>query len=248
MLLAIDIGNTNINLGVFAGMRILRRYIISGKDQKLAVTLKAIIRRHKIDEAIICSVVPSSTKAISALVMRLVGSKSYIIGKDIKVPVKNLYRKPSQVGDDRLVNAYAGSFLYGSPLVAVDFGTAITFDVISKRGEYLGGMILPGLNISLDALNERTALLPKIKLERPKEFIGRDTKASMLSGVIYGFAALTDDLAVRIKKKIGRGALVVGTGGNIDLIAKYCKNMDKIDRDLTLKGLNLIFKKRKELR
>jgi type III pantothenate kinase len=123
----------------------------------------------------------------------------------------------------------------------VDFGTAITFDVISKHKEYLGGMILPGLEISLAVLAERTALLPKIKLNKPKEFIGRDTRNSMLSGIVYGFAALTDNLAKRIKNRIGQSAKVIATGGNIHLIGKYCKKIDKIDRDLTLKGLNLIY-------
>lgn len=131
--------------------------------------------------------------------------------------------------------------LYCAPLIVVDFGTAVTFDVVSDKKEYLGGMILPGLGISLDSLAERTALLPKIKLAAPREIIGRDTKNSMLSGIVYGFAALTDDLVVRIKKKIGRSALVIGTGGNIGLIGKYCKQIDKIDKDLTLKGLNIIY-------
>jgi type III pantothenate kinase len=157
------------------------------------------------------------------------------------VPIKNLYRKPKQVGQDRLVNAYAGVILYGAPLIVVDFGTAITFDAVSKNKEYLGGMILPGLDISLHSLAERTALLPKIKLNKPKEFIGRDTKDSILSGVVYGFAALTDDLTQRIKNRIGKSAKVIGTGGNIKLIRRYCRNIDKVDRDLTLKGLNLIY-------
>ena len=158
------------------------------------------------------------------------------------MPIRNLYRKPKQVGQDRLVNAYAASALYGAPLIVIDFGTAITFDIISKNKEYLGGMILPGLGISLEALHERTALLPKIKLSKPQEFIGRDTRNSMLSGIIYGFAALTDDLTNRIKKKIGKNVLVIGTGGNINLIGRYCRKIDRIDPDLTLKGIALLKK------
>ncbi len=185
---------------------------------------------------------PAAEKTAKKELGRLLGKHPYIIGKNAKVPIKNLYSKPKQVGQDRLVNAYAAVLLYGAPLIAVDFGTAITFDVVSRNKEYLGGMILPGLGISLDALNQRTALLPKIKLEEPKEFIGRDTKNSMLSGIVYGFAALTDDLVARIKEKIGKSAKVIGTGGNISLIGRYCKQMDKIDRDLTLKGLNLVYR------
>jgi type III pantothenate kinase len=242
VLLAIDIGNTNISLGIFKGKSLKRRYTIATKEKRYYLYLKKIFSRHKIDAAIVCSVVPKATKVIFRDLTRLLGKRPYIIGKDIRVPVKNLYRRPRQVGADRLVNAYAAAALYGAPLIIVDFGTAITFDVVSRKKEYLGGMILPGLEISLEALFQKTALLPRVKLNKPKELIGRDTPGSMLSGIVYGFAALSDDLAARIKKKIGKNARVIGTGGNIALIGKYCRQFDKIDRDLTLKGLNLIYK------
>ena len=242
MLLAIDIGNTNINLGLFQGNRLYRRYIIPTKTKNYKPCLQKIITRNKIDDAIICSVVPVVSSILARDVKKLSGKQPYIIGKGLKVPVRNLYRKPREVGQDRLVNAYAGIMLYGAPLIAVDFGTAVTFDVVSRNREYLGGMIVPGLGISLDVLNQRTALLPRIKLETPREFIGRDTRSSMLSGIVYGFAALTDDLVLRIKKKIGKKAKVIGTGGNIDFIGRYCKRLDGIDKDLTLKGLNLMYR------
>ncbi len=246
MLLAIDIGNTNINFGIFRGNKIIRRFIIPTKNYNL-IRLKQLLhlnrqRDNEINEVIICSVVPKVTNILEKDIKRLFSLKPYILGKNIKVPIKNLYRRPKQVGQDRLVNAYAGIRLYGSPLIVVDFGTAVTFDALSTNKEYLGGMILPGLRISLDALFEKTALLPKINLSAPGEFIGRDTKSSMLSGLVYGFAALTDDLSKRIKEKIGRRAKVIGTGGNIGLIGRYCRSIDKIDKDLTLKGLNLIYR------
>ena len=241
MLLAIDIGNTNISFGTFKGDEIIKRFNLPTKGYSLK-KLNKNLGNASIDDAIICSVVPSSTKALERGLNNFLRRRPYIIGKDIKVPIKNLYRKPKEVGQDRLVNAYAGIIIYGAPLVVVDFGTAITFDVISKNKEYLGGMILPGLAISLDALNQRTALLPKIKLNKPKGLIGRATKDSMLSGLVYGFAALSDELAKMIKNKIGKNALVIGTGGDINLIAQFCKRLDRIDRDLTLKGLNLIYK------
>lgn len=240
MLLTIDIGNTNISFGIFKDTKIIKRFNILTKVYNRKI-LKKNWGKRKLEDAIICSVVPKATKILEKDLKYLLGKQPIIIGRDIKVPIKNLYRQPRQVGQDRLVNAYAGITLYGWPLIVVDFGTAITFDIISRNKEYLGGMILPGLEISLDVLSERTALLPKIKLNKPPEFIGRDTKNSMLSGMFYGFAALTDDLAVRIKNKIGKRAKVIGTGGNIGLIGKYCKRIDKIDRDLTLKGLNLIY-------
>jgi len=242
VLLAIDIGNTNINFGIFYRNKLIRKLLIPTIDYA-PKKLRRLLNRIAVSEAIICSVVPPATKRLERDLKKLIGKRPYIIGKDIIVPIKNLYRKPRQVGQDRLVNAYAGALLYGAPLIVVDFGTAVNFDIISRIREYLGGMILPGLGISLDALAQRTALLPKIKLQEPKEFIGRDTKNSMLSGIIYGFAALTDDLAMRIKKKIGRSAKCIGTGGNIGLIGKYCKGMDGIDSNLTLKGLNLIYAK-----
>jgi len=241
VLLAIDIGNTNISLGLFRNERLLSRYDIPTKQISYLPDFKKIFNKNKIDDVIICSVVPKSTIILKKELKKLLDKKPIIIGKDIIVPIKNLYRKPKQVGQDRLVNAYAGAKIYSTPLIVVDFGTAITFDVISKHKEYLGGMILPGLEISLDVLATRTALLPKIKLNKPKEFIGRDTRNSMLSGIIHGFAALTDSLTRRVKDKIGKNAKVIGTGGNIQLIGKYCKSIYKIDRDLTLKGLNLIY-------
>ncbi len=240
MLLAIDIGNTNINLGIFHDNRIKKRFLISAKDYSFN-KINEKLDKANIEDVIICSVVPKATKVLEKDLKILSGKPPYIIGKGIKVPIKNLYRNAGQVGQDRLVNAYAGIMLYGYPLVIIDFGTAVTFDVISKNKEYLGGMILPGLRISLDALARETALLPKIHLERPKEFIGGSTKESMLSGIVHGFAALTDDLSNRIKGKIGKNALVIATGGDINLIAAYCKKINKVDKDLTLKGLNLIY-------
>lgn len=246
MLLAIDIGNTNISCGIFAGSRIIKRFSVPTKDYGLQRIKRGLSQsRSRIDAVIICSVVPKVTRALEKDLRGLFLLQPCILGRNIFVPVKNLYRKPEQVGSDRLVNAYAGIMFYGAPLVVVDFGTAITFDVISKNREYLGGVILPGLEISLDALFQKTALLPKVKLDEPKELIGRDTKNSMLSGLIYGFAVLTDGLVERIKNKLSKSksksAKVIGTGGNINLIGKYCRRIDKIDKDLTLKGLSLIY-------
>lgn len=246
MLLAIDIGNTNISLGLFRNNQLRKRYNFPTKTRIYFGSLKKIFSKNKINAVIICSVVPLATRKITKDLRKLSGQRHYIIGKDIKVPVKNLYRQPKQVGQDRLVNAFAGIKLYGTPLIVVDFGTAITFDAVSRKKEYLGGLILPGLEISLDCLAERAALLPQIKLSPPKEFIGRDTKNSMLSGIVYGFAGLTDCLVEKIKSRIGKDAKVIGTGGNIGLMGKYCQRLDKIDKDLTLKGLNLVYKQSEE--
>jgi len=244
MLLVIDIGNTNITFGLLKGKRIIRTFNIPTKDYGLN-KLKAKLSKAKPENTVICSVVPRATEKLKRDLLALTARKPYIIGKDILVPIKNLYLKPKQVGQDRLVNAYAASKLYGVPLIAIDFGTAITFDIISKKRAYLGGMILPGLKISLEALNQRTALLPKIKLEEPNAFIGRDTKNSMLSGIIYGFGSLADELITRIRKAIGQNALAIATGGNTELISKYCRKINKIDVSLTLKGLSMLYTSKK---
>jgi type III pantothenate kinase len=241
VLLAVDIGNTNITFGIFKGKNLCRRFDVPSQNYS-RTKLKRLLSRAVVDKSVICSVVPRLTGPVSQGLASLTGAKPYIIGKDIVVPVKNLYRKPKQVGQDRLINAYAALSLFNAPVIVVDCGTAVTFDVISSKREYLGGMILPGLNISLTALHERTALLPKVKLSKPREFIGRDTESSILSGLVYGMAALFDDLNRRIKQEVGSNALVVGTGGNIRLISGYCKSIAKIDPDLTLKGLALIAK------
>jgi len=241
MLLAVDIGNTNITIWLFTGKRLVQKFNIPTQTKSFFSILKKKIRKNNINDAIICSVVPEVTKIIEKDLKKDLCLRPKIVGRDIKVKIKNLYRKPFQVGQDRLVNAYAASRLYGAPLIVVDFGTAITFDVVSAKKEYLGGMILPGLEISLKCLAERAALLPSIKLQSPKEFIGRDTQNSMLSGIVYGFAALSDNLIPKIKSKIGKQAKAIGTGGGIKLVGRYCRKIDKTDLDLTLKGLNLIY-------
>jgi type III pantothenate kinase len=244
MLLCVDIGNTNITFGIFKGMRLLKVFDIP-TDRYAFIKLKRALGRVKVRNSIICSVVPQITGKLAYNLRNLTKTRPQIIGKDIFVPIKNRYRKPKEVGQDRLVNAYAATRLYGTPAIAIDFGTGVTFDIISKKGEYLGGMILPGLKISLEALHMRTALLPNVKLDNPKELIGRDTKNSILSGIVYGYAALTDNLIVKIKNKIGRNAEVIATGGSSVFISRYCRMIKRVCPDLTLKGMMLIHKSEK---
>jgi type III pantothenate kinase len=172
------------------------------------------------------------------------GVRLYNIGKEIKVPLVNRYRNPAQVGQDRLVSAYAGLALYGAPLIIADFGTAVNFDIISKKGEFLGGLILPGLRTALQALAQKTALLPEVQLKPPRELVGRDTQNGMLSGIVHGYACLTNELCRKLKKQLGKNTGVVATGGDSGLIAKYVKTFSALERNLTLKGLNLLFLKK----
>ena len=241
MLLAIDIGNTNISGGIFVGEKLIHRFEIPAKTYKKAQLAKKLSAYSEISASIICSVVPLLGRSLQRDLKLLIGRSPYIIGKDFIVPLKNHYRLPKQVGQDRLVNAYAASSFYAGPLIIIDSGTAITFDVVTKDKAYLGGLIFPGMEISLEALSEKTALLPQIKLQRPKEFIGRDTKNSILSGVVFGTAALSQELAVRIKQHLGKNARIIGTGGNISLIKKYSGMKIDINRDLTLIGIKLIY-------
>ena len=244
MLLAIDVGNTNISCGIFEGLRLIKQFDIPTKDCFKTNFAKKLKNTSKISASIICSVVPQKTKVILADLKSLTNRTPYIIGKDLLVPIKNLYRKPKQVGQDRLVNAYAASSLYASPAIVIDSGTAITFDIISKNKTYLGGLILPGMEISLAALKEKTALLPKVKLAKPQALIGRDTQNSILSGIVFGSAASTSVLIKKIRKQIGIKSFVLGTGGNINLIKKYSGIKIKIDNYLTLKGIILVYENR----
>lgn len=246
MLLTIDIGNTNIALGLFKGVRLAKRLSIpTAQAASSSFALRNLFKKYTIKDTLICSVVPKATGILSKKIKDISGKAPLIIGKDIKVPIKNLYHKPAQVGQDRLVNAYAGVRLCSAPLIVVDYGTATTFDVISKKGEYLGGMILPGMQISLAVLAERTALLPKTLLSRPNGLIGKDTKNSILSGIVYGLASLTEGLVKKIRSKVGQNAKLLGTGGDIDLISRHYRKFNRIDRELTLKGLRMIYEKSK---
>jgi len=248
MLLAIDIGNTNINCGLFKGQRLLHRFFYptrlvpdSIKNHKFILKKNlSKVDLRSISCVIVCSVVPSKTSILKEAISHLVNAKILVLGKDIIVPIKNLYKDPQKVGQDRLVNAYAGLKLFGPALILIDFGTAITFDIVSKKGQYLGGMIFPGLGISLKALSENTALLPLLKKDFPKVLIGTDTQESLLSGVIFGTAEMTDGLIERIQRRY-RGFKVIATGGDAGYISRFCKKIDVVDPVLTLKGIMLVF-------
>lgn len=243
MLLAVDIGNTNIHNGIFRGRNLKRTFgIPSGtKDlkQKYARRLKPYFK--DITAVIIVSVAPKVLRRVESTLRKMPGLRRiFVVGRDLDSGVKNLYRLPRQVGQDRLVNARAAYELYGGPSIIVDFGTAITIDVVTAKKEYLGGVIAPGVEISLEALSERTALLPSVKLGKPKSLLGRDTKESMVSGAVYGFSGLCDSVVKGLKTRYCKRGRVVATGGMCGFIAPYCRSVDNIDPELTLKGLRMI--------
>lgn len=241
MLLAIDIGNTNISFALFKGSRINKSWDIPTKSYAKLRLARYIVNK-KISAALICSVVPKIVNKLSRDIHQISGVKPALIGRDIFVPIKNLYKNKKQLGQDRLVNAYAASKIYSVPVIVASFGTAITLDVVSKNRAYLGGFIQPGLRLALSALNLKTAMLPKLKLLPVSGLIGADTRCAILNGVILGSAGSADALIEKIRLKTGKQTKVISTGGDISLIKKFSRQINIVDKDLSLKGIFLLYK------
>lgn len=224
-ILAIDIGNTSTVFGLFKGSIFIRKWrVLTGK---LSGNLKKVNY-----PVVVSSVVPQVDK----LVRKALPQARFITAKNIK-GIKIKVGNKAEVGADRVVNALAAFRLYGKPAIIVDFGTATTFDALSAKGEYLGGAIAPGINLTRDILHERTAKLPKVKIKPPKKVIGNSTVEALRSGLVYGYAALVEGMIARFKKQLGGRTKVIATGGYAELIGKYAQGIDIIDEDLTLKGL-----------
>ena len=248
-ILTVDIGNTNITFAVVRGRRVLRRFSLPNRGLSVqlvrrTVKQKADSVRPRVSAVYACSVAASTNRVVRRALREALGVPIYFTGEDVKVPIRNLYRKPGQVGQDRLVGAYAASKLYGPGLVVVDFGTAITFDIVSRRGEYVGGLIVPGFKIMQEALERRTALLPYVELARPVELIGRDTKSSIRAGLVYGAAGLCDGILARLLKGKRKGWRVIATGGDARLVRPHSKYLRRIDEDLIHKGLAFVARSR----
>jgi len=238
MMLTIDIGNTTIHLGVFEGRRLRTFFSLPTSMARTPNRLRSrFARLSSVDEVILCSVVPWATSGVVRALRQAGVPRVRVVGHDVRVPLKNRYRYPRQVGQDRLVGAYAAWKVYRRDCIVCDFGTAITIDIVTKAGEYLGGIIAPGLEISLDALATRTALLPKVELRRPPELLGRDTANSIRSGLLYGCAALCDGLVTQLKRSYAPKAVVVATGGASSLVTSYMQTIDHVTPHLVLDGL-----------
>lgn len=235
MLLALDVGNTTITLGLFRGRQLVKRGRFP--THRVASYRGALSGWKAVEAVVLSSVVPAVTPSLIGAARAAGLPRPLVVGKDLHAPVINRYRIPAQVGQDRLVNAVAAFFFYGGPAIIVDFGTAVTVDLVSARREYLGGLIVPGLEMALSALAERTALLPKIPLSPPRAFLGRDTASSMRSGLFYGYGALCDGLVRELKRKHAPRARVIATGGHAGLIAPFCRSVQIVNSDLTLQGL-----------
>ena len=250
MLLAIDIGNTNIVWGVFDGDKLLVDWRVSTDHAKTtdeyAILLLDLLRvedisPERMDGVILSSVVPPLTPLFEELSETYFHCLPLIVAVEIETGLTIKYTNPQEVGSDRIVNAAAAYRRYGGPIIIVDFGTATTFCTITAAGEYLGGAIAPGLRISAEALYARTAKLPKIELARPKSAIGQDTVTSMQAGLIFGYAGLVDELVRRIQHELGRECFVVATGGLAGLIAPESRTIREVRPHLTLEGLALLW-------
>lgn len=248
MLLAIDAGNTNIVFAVYDGETQKGIWRASNDARRTAdeyaVWLIQLMGLEKIapadiDATIISTVVPASLFNLTTLCTRYFGNRPLVVGDpDVKLGIRVLSANPSEVGADRVVNTVAAHAAYGGPLVIVDFGTATTFDVVDGDGNYLGGIIAPGVNLSMEALHMAAAKLPLVAVRRPPTVIGRDTVGAMQSGVFWGYVAMVEGLIARIREEFGDPAMrVIATGGLSSLFANATDAIEAIDKDLTLRGL-----------
>jgi type III pantothenate kinase len=250
VLLAIDLGNTNLTFGLFEGDRLVKHWRLATRREstpdELGLSLLQQIREQDLDpravEAVVAaSVVPPMNAALQEAVQRYFGCPTLMVEPGVKTSLKIHYRDPKEVGADRVVAALAAFRKYGGPLIIIDFGTGTTFEVVSAEGDYLGGAIAPGIAISVEALFQRAARLQRVELKAPPSVIGRSTAESMQAGIIFGYVAQVEGMVERIRRELGLPARVIATGGLSSLIAPETKAIDVVDDRLMLEGLRLIY-------
>ncbi|MBI3356342.1 MAG: type III pantothenate kinase [Nitrospirae bacterium] len=252
MLLAIDIGNTNIVWGIFEGTTLLAHWRLATDpktttDEYGVLCLNLLTRSGRVPEqvtgAIISSVVPALTGTFESMVGTYFHRTPLIVSSDMDIGLTLKYMNPKEIGSDRIVNAAAAYHKFRRDLIIVDFGTATTFCAVTQAGEYLGGVIAPGLGISAEALFARAAKLSKVELIRPKSVIGTDTASSIQAGVLFGYAGLVDALVRRMEQELGRTSYVIATGGLASVIASEATSIQKVEPLLTLEGLELLYRR-----
>ncbi len=252
VLLAIDVGNTHTVVGVYEGDRLVRHWRVLSDpgrtSDEYGVLLWNLYRASELpiptkSDIIVCSVVPPMTTVVEDLCRDFFHAEPLVVGPGIKTGMPILYDNPKEVGADRIVNAVAAFERHRAGCIVVDFGTATTFDCVSPKGEYLGGVITPGLGISLDALVTRTAKLPRVELVRPPKVVGKNTVHAIQAGIVYGYVSLVDGLVGRIRDELGAAARVIATGGFASLLAPESTTIESFDEFLTLEGLRLIHRR-----
>lgn len=250
MLLCVDIGNTNITIGLYRGEELVAHWRVSTDQQKMpdeyGILLISLMARQGLESSEIrgvsvASVVPPVTDMILEMLDSYVGVEPLLVGAGIKTGVAVRYDNPYEVGADRVVNAAAAFRLYGGPACIVDFGTGTTFDALSATGDYLGGAIAPGVRVAAEALFLRTAKLPRIDLTRPRKAIGTNTADSMRSGILFGYVGLVEGMVERFRRELGPSMRVIGTGGLAKDIAQETDVIEVVDPWLTLKGLQIVY-------
>ena len=252
MLLAIDIGNSHIVVGIFEGQHLRAAWRLATDQTKTTdeygiLSLSLLdshgIESQQISGCIMSSVVPPITLVLQTMVQKFFKQNPILVNPESPLGLTLRYPNPHEIGTDRLVNASAAFHRYHCDLLIVDFGTATTFCTVTKTGEYLGGAIAPGLKSAADSLHIQTAQLPIIDLVQPRTVIGTNTATSMQSGLIYGYSGLVDELVTRIQKEINRQTLVIATGGLASVIAKISRTIQEVRPDLTLEGLELLYRR-----
>ncbi len=256
ILLVIDIGNSNVSLGIFdySGDRgtLTHHWRLSTHREQtsdeLAIVIRALFEHEKrgvgeITDVILSSVVPPIVPIWERVSSKLFDRPTHVVGPGMRTGMPVRYENPHEVGADRIVNAVAAFETYGGPIIAVDFGTATTFDCISREGEYLGGVICPGIHISMEALFEHASKLHRVEFARPKSVIGKTTTGALQSGLLYGYAGLVDSMVERIRPELGSDARVIATGGLARQIAGESTAIEEVVPFLTLEGLRILFEK-----
>jgi len=248
MLLAIDCGNTQTVFGLFEGDRLTEQFRVatnrSHTGDELAVLVRGFIDLETLDGIVLCSSVPQLVAEYQGFADRWAGVELLVLGPGVSTGVPIRYDDPREVGPDRIANAVAARERHGAPAVVVDFGTSTNFDVVNAAGEFAGGVLAPGVEVSMDALFARAARLPKVPFEAPERVISQTTVAALQSGLVYGFAGQVDAIVDRIRAELGADdAPVVATGGLADLIAPHSKTITAVDQELTLQGLRIVWQR-----
>jgi type III pantothenate kinase len=252
MLLAIDVGNTHTVLGLWDGSRLAHDFRIESAKGRTADELVVLmltlfehsgVVRGKVTASIVASVVPSLTDSMCQAVRRAFGHDAMVVGPGMKTGMPILYESPREVGADRIANAVAAFERVKGAVVVVDFGTGTNFDCVSPKGEFLGGVIAPGMQIAAEALFARAARLSRIPIAKPPRTIGRNTQHSVQSGIVFGYVGLVDGLVSRIREEIGAPCRVLATGGLAPLIAPESRTIEEVIPDLTLEGLRILYER-----